>query len=174
MSAPRAMVVFTGESDLHPIMKDLIDFLVEKNNLDYIILDSASGIRDAYTLSFHSCDEIIVLFRWSDQHIEGTIRFIRLIEMMKEMGETSRPYKLVASAVPGEEELEKLDDRVLARNLEAAKEENQKLLIDELGEEGNLFYEIPEIIELKWHESVIVFDRENTPYEEVARKLLIL
>ena len=150
MASPRSSVVFTGESELHPKMEELIKYISKKEGLDYIILDAASGIRESFTLSIQVCDKLIIFFKWSRQHLEGTIRVIKLMEVMKDVeGGIWRPYNLVASAVPGEKDLGNLEDQVLARALKGAKIESQKKLSDESGNKINHIFEIPEIIELK-------------------------
>ncbi len=175
MASPRTIVVFSDEADLHPKMKDLIDFLKDEYELDYIILDAASGIRESYILSIQACDQMMIFFRWSRQHLEGTLKVLKLMMKMEEMGQGIwRPFKLVASAVPGEEDLEKLDDEVLVSALKGAKNESLKKLNEVLKEKGQIFAEIPEIVELKWQESVIVFDRENTSYDRIAKKIVDL
>jgi hypothetical protein len=35
-----------------------------------------------------------------------------------------------------------------------------------------VFYEIPEMLQLKWRETVIVFDAPDSAYEGLAKKLL--
>jgi MinD-like ATPase involved in chromosome partitioning or flagellar assembly len=173
MATPRATVVFSDESDLHPRMKDLIEFLSDTHKLDYIILDSASGIRESYILSVQVCDLMMIFFRWSRQHIEGTLRLLKLMLKMEEMGQGIwKPFKLVASAVPKEEEMEKLLDEDLIRALKGAKNESIKKFKEILKEKGEIFFEIPEIVELKWRESVIVIDHENSIYEQIAKKIL--
>jgi len=172
MATPRTVVVFSDESDLHPKMKDLIEFLKDSYKLDYIILDAASGIRESYILSVQACDEMMIFFRWSRQHLEGTLRLLKLMTRMEELGQGIwKPFKLVASAVPREEDLEKLHDETLVLALKGAKNESMARLQRELKEKGGIFAEIPEIVQLKWQESVIVFDRENTSYEQIAKQI---
>jgi MinD-like ATPase involved in chromosome partitioning or flagellar assembly len=172
MATPRAVVVFSDEFDLNPKMEDLKEYFQKAYDLDYIILDAASGIREAYILAVQACDEMMIFFRWSRQHLEGTLRILKLMKKMEEMDQGIwRPFKLVSSAVPREEDLENLQDKVLFRALKGAKQESLKKLKEQLGKSGEIFAEIPEIIELKWQESVIVFDREKTSYEIIAEKM---
>jgi MinD-like ATPase involved in chromosome partitioning or flagellar assembly len=173
MASPRTVVVFSDDADIHPKMKDLIDFLEKTYKLDYVILDAASGIRESYILSVQACNQMMIFFRWSRQHLEGTLRLLKLMMKMEEMQQGIwRPFKLVASAVPKEEDLEKLHDEVLIMALKGAKNEAKTKLKEELKDKGELFAEVPEIVELKWQESIIVFDRENTSYEKIAKKML--
>ena len=174
MATPRTIVVFSDEADLHPKMKDLIEFFKESYKLDYIILDSASGIRESYILSVQACDQMMIFFRWSRQHLEGTLRLLKLMMKMEEIGQGIwKPFKLVASAVPNEKDLENLHDEVLISALKGVKNESIAKLKDELNEKGEVFAEIPEIIELKWQESVIVFGRDNTCYDKIAEQLIL-
>jgi len=173
MASPRTNVVFTGESGLHSKLDELTQYLNMQYALDYIILDAASGIREAFTLSIQACDHIMIFFRWTRQHLEGTRRVVNLIEVMRGVRDgIYRPYQLVASAAPDESELANLDNEVLARALRGAKQSCRSQLEEEFGENAKNLLEVPEIIELKWQESVIVFDRQYTAYEDVARRMI--
>lgn len=177
MASPRSSVVFADETSLHEKMKNLLNGLKKDKHLDYIILDAASGIREAYTLSVLACDRMMIFFRWSRQHLEGTIKVITIMEMMKEREIREgvwRPFNLIASASPEEDDLKGLEDQNLAGALRGTKIASRKRLRDEFGDEGELFFEIPEIIELKWQESVIVFYRDNTHFELIAKKMINL
>jgi MinD-like ATPase involved in chromosome partitioning or flagellar assembly len=174
IATPKSSVVFTGEADHHRKMAELINYLHEILTLDYIILDSASGIRDAFTLSIQPCDKIFIFFRWSKQHIEGTIRTVNLIRAMKGMEDgIFHPFKLVPSAVPGVEELNKLG-QLQSQLLQGVRIQNLNKLQERCGEDGELLNEIPEITALKWQESVIVFNQNDTPYEKLANKILLM
>lgn len=177
MASPRTSVVFTGESELHSKMEELIHYLGEELKLDYVILDAASGIREAFTISIKACDKLMMFFRWSLQHLEGTLRVIKLLDIMKDVKDEKegiwRPYRLVASAAPSEGDLESLDNKVLSRALKGVKVKGLKRLQEESGETIESTFEIPEIIELKWQEAVIVFNRDDTSFEELAKSMMI-
>lgn len=170
----RSTNVLTEISNLPERMEDLINFFSEKYYLDYIVLDAASGIREAFTIALHVTDLLLIFFRWTRQHLEGTIKVGSLIDTMQDMGETPRlkDFKLIASAAPREEDLKQLDNTVLAGALAKVKQDSISRLADELDEAGELFYEIPEMIELKWRERILSLNQKNTPYEVIAKRLI--
>ena len=173
MAAPRTSDIFTSVVDLEGKMNTLIRVLGKQENLDYIILDAASGIRSAFALSIHACDKMAIFFRWSRQHVEGTKRIVRLLKRMEGLIDgLYRPFRLIASVVPGDSDLDRLDNEVLAKLLRGAKKRSEKDLIKDFGDEGKLFGEIPEMVELKWQESVMVFNRDGTCYEKIAEKII--
>ena len=172
MAVPRA-IDLSKYYGLERKMKDLIETLGDQENLDYIILDAASGIREAFVLSIRSSDKLAILFRWSQQHLEGTKRTVRLLRQMKGLEETPyRPFKLIPSAVPSEKDLERIGDETAARGLRGARRANEKKLKEEFEEDGEIFVAIPEIVELKWREEIIVFKRADTSFETIARKII--
>ena len=93
---------------------------------------------------------------------------------MQDIGETERlkAFKLIASAAPQEEDLQGLQDKVLAGALTKVKNDSIARLEEELEESGTLFHEIPEMIELKWRERILALDRKNTPYEQIVARLI--
>ena len=172
MAAPRTSDIFTSVVDIERKLKRLIKKLGKDHQIDYVILDAASGIREAFALSIHACDRLAIFFRWSRQHLEGTKRIVGLLQQMKGLiGGLHRPFKLIACAVPGDADLKELKP-ALAKLLRGAKESSKKELLTAFGEDGQIFEEIPEMVELKWQESVIVFNRDDTPYELIAKKII--
>ena len=172
-ASPRAQVLFGPDTNVyHTRMEDLIEYLGTEEDLDYVILDAASGIREAFTLSLHVSSMIFLFFRWTRQHFEGTKKIISLLDLMKDMGEGEVPdLRLVASAVPQERDLSNLTDATLAATLRHAISSSRDELRNEFNGKGELFGEIPEIIELKWRESVIVFNKNSSPYEDIAKQI---
>ncbi len=168
-----AVVPFSNEAELRVRMKDVLKELRGSENLDYIILDAASGVREAFTLSLDACARLLVFFRWTSQHVEGTIRFLNLLERLGNFdNELKRDYRLVASASPRPEDLDSLGDDALAGALRALKNKNEQLLEAECQGDGPLLHEIPEIMELKWRDSIYVREGEETEFDQLAKKLL--
>lgn len=170
----RSTNILTEMSRIPQRMDDLVEYFGRKYDLDYIILDAASGIREAFTIALHITDILLVFFRWTRQHLEGTIKIGQLIDVMQGMGDMNRlkDFKLIASISPPDEELERLDNQVLSNVLSRIKEDSLLKLREELEDDIALFYEIPEIIELKWRERILAFDQKKTPYEEIVVKLM--
>ena len=172
LAANRVSEVFSNVPDIYNKMELLLSYLGDKEDLDYIILDAASGIREAFTLSISNCDRLLIFFRWSKQHFDGTMYVAKLLRQMKPLKDSIfRPFNLIASAVPQTDELEHLELQ-LGRALKNLRNTSIGELKTELKEDGDLFAEIPEITELKWQESVISLENEGTTYEEIALKLL--
>jgi MinD-like ATPase involved in chromosome partitioning or flagellar assembly len=158
------------------LMKSLVAKLKDVYNLDYLVIDAASGIRETYSLAADVSDELLVFFRWSKQHVEGTIRLVRFMSRLKEFDQSWVPFKLVASASPGLQELDGLTDDDLRKQLLSIKNITEVRIEKELTEcqvtPTKIYYEIPEMLELKWRETITVFGRDDSPYELLARKLL--
>jgi len=173
-ASTRTTNVLSELSELPERMEVLVDYFAERYNLDYIIIDAASGIREAFTLALNVTNVLLVFFRWTRQHLEGTIKIGTLLEVMNEMGGTPnlQSFKLIASIVPNEEELRVLKNKELANALLQIKKESKVLLEEELDEAGELFYEIPEVLELKWRERILVASKGNTPYDVIAKSLM--
>ena len=150
--------------------------LEKECGIDELILDAASGIRDAYTIAADVCDEMLMFFRWTRQHVQGTLRVIHMLRLLEDYQERAPPYRLIASAVPTDDELGRLEDEALRNNLRYVKGLYLDLLRETLAEVGanpaDVFHEIPELLEMKWQENIIVFDTDDSAYESLARKLV--
>lgn len=172
-SRQTSVVPFSNESELLARMDALLSELTQAEDLEYIILDAASGVREAFTLSLRACERLLVFFRWTSQHIEGTIRLLTLLERLGEFDpDLKRDYRLVASASPSSEDLDRLENPALARALRALKRKQENRLTKRFEKAGGLFHEIPEIMELKWKDSIYVRDGLDTEFDQLARKLI--
>jgi len=144
-------------------------------NTEFLLIDAASGIRDTYSIASEISDEMYMFFRWSTQHVEGTILMAQYMRALREFGRTASSFQLVASATPGESELESLDERG-RQGLIELRDHTRKRIEAELREcmvePPEIFQDIPEMVVLKWRESVIVFSQEGTAYEKMAEKIL--
>jgi MinD-like ATPase involved in chromosome partitioning or flagellar assembly len=171
MASPQYAEI-TGVRKLDNLLKQLIAKLGDVESLDYVILDAASGIREAFSLSINACTHLMVFFRWSLQHLEGAIRIEELMTKMKPLNDSIyRPHKYVVAAVPGEGELG-LVGEMERRALTEAKKRSMDRLKEKLGDDNPLFGEIPELPILKWQERVIVLNEDGTAYEQIACEML--
>lgn len=175
MASPKVTRVDAQEPQVPVRMKKLIDKLGEVYSLDYVILDAASGIRETYSLAADVSDEMVVFFRWSKQHVEGTLRLVKFMSRLKEFDQSWVPFKLVASATPRAQELESIPDDAARGKLLQLKGDTQARIEQTLAEchasPDVVFHEIPEMLELKWRETITVFGDDDSPFEVLARKL---
>ena len=175
MASPKVTRVDAQEPQVPARMKKLIDKLGEVHSLDYVVLDAASGIRETYSLAADVSDEMVVFFRWSKQHVEGTLRLVKFMSRLKEFDQSWVPFKLVASATPSAQELESIPDGDSRKKLLQLKDSTQSKIEQTLADcratPDLVFHEIPEMLELKWRESITVFGDDDSPYEVLARKL---
>jgi MinD-like ATPase involved in chromosome partitioning or flagellar assembly len=175
MASTKVTRVDAQEPKVATLMKNLVAKLGEVYQLDYLVIDAASGIRETYSLAADVCDEMLVFFRWSTQHVEGTLRLIRFLSRLKEFDQSWVPFKLIASASPSQNELEAMPDNDSRKTSLLRIKNNTKARIEkELSEcavsPDMIFHEIPENLELKWRETITVFASDDSPYEELARK----
>jgi hypothetical protein len=96
---------------------------------------------------------------------------------LKEFEQSWVPFRLVASASPGSEEIEGLSDHELRDDLLKIKNNTQARIEKTLEEcqatPATIFHEIPEMLELKWRETITVFANDDSPYERLAQMILI-
>lgn len=154
-------------------MKALIAALESK--VDFLIIDAASGVRDSYSIAAEVSDEMYMFFRWSTQHVEGTILMAQYMKLLKEFGKSSISFQVVASATPSENELDALDPdsrqsfvKLRKHIRDRIEAELEECMIDP----PKIFHDIPEMIALKWRETVVVFSEQSTEYEVLAQKIL--
>lgn len=175
MASPKVMPVTSDDPQVQSRMQGLLNHFKSKHNINFVILDSASGIRDAYTIAADVSDEMLIFFRWSSQHVEGTLRIARYMKRLKDYKQRSIPFKVIASASPSKNEIEQLNDDELRNTLmrfhEDARNRIRQTLTECEVDPADIFYDIPEILELKWRESILVFARVDSHYERLARKL---
>ncbi|HEU4710289.1 MAG TPA: AAA family ATPase [Pyrinomonadaceae bacterium] len=176
MASTKVTRVDAQDPRVPQLMKQLVAKLRETYDLDYLIIDAASGIRETYSLAADVSNEMLVFFRWSTQHVEGTLRLVRYMSRLKEFEQSWVPFRLVASASPGSEEIERLSDHELREDLLKIKNNTQARIEKTLEEcqatPATIFHEIPEMLELKWRETITVFANDDTPYERLAQMIL--
>ena len=157
------------------LMKALVERLKDIYELDYLVIDAECGIRETYSLAADVSDGMLVFFRWSTQHVEGTLRLVRFMSRLKEFDQSWVPFKLVATASPSHRELESLSDSELRQTLLRIKNRTQsrieKVLTEYEGSPATVFHEIPEMLELRWRETITVFGSDDSPFEVLARKV---
>lgn len=176
MASPNVRRVDAQDPKVPAQLTKLVEKLRDKYSLDYLVIDAASGIRETYSLAADISDELLVFFRWSRQHVEGTLRLIRIMSRLNEIEQTPIPFRLIASASPSERELENLAEEDTREKLLLIKDKTRARIEQTLTDCGakptTIFHEIPEMIELKWRETITVFRDDASPYEALARKLL--
>ena len=176
IASPGVSALSDRAREVSPKMRALLDELGSKHNLDVVIIDAASGLRTAFEVAINVSDEMLIFFRWSTQHVEGTIKVAKLMKMMREF-QTGRPipFKLVASAVPEIEDIKKEPESISAPLLQRIGETHEKIsktLKDCQANPAEVFHKIDEKLALKWREKVIVFEQEDSDYEQLAKKLI--
>jgi MinD-like ATPase involved in chromosome partitioning or flagellar assembly len=175
MASSKVKSVNSDDPQVQVLMQNLLTYFEREQQLDFVILDAASGIRDAYTIAADVSDEMLIFFRWSRQHVEGTLLIARYIKLLKDYGQNWIPFKVVASATPSQEELTKIENEALRSGLIRVITESQKKIEEALEAcdiiPAKIFFDIPEILELKWRERIQVFERDDSPYEALALKL---
>lgn len=176
MASPNVSLVDPKDPQVIIRMHRLIESLASAYQLDFVIIDSASGIRDSYSVAADVSDEMLIFFRWSTQHVQGTLRIARYFGMLKDFSQRAVPFKLVASATPTSSELNALDPKT-RENLIALRDETRSKIEQALREcqvtPAQIFHDIPEMIDLKWKERVTVFSPEQvTEFETLASKLV--
>jgi len=177
MASPKVAQVDAQDRQVVSRMRLLLMGLEEKHRVEFVILDSASGIRDTYSIAADASQEMLMFFRWSTQHVEGTLRMARYMKLLADFGQSrALPFKLVACATPDEEELQTIADEPRRNSLLRIRRETKKrieeMLVDCKASPETIFHEIPEMIELKWQDCITVFGGSTSPYETLAAKLL--
>jgi|SRR5271166_6285019 len=180
MASPNVTLVDTKEPQVIARLHRLIESLASAHQLDYVIIDSASGMRYSYSMAADVSDEMLIFFRWSMQHVQGTLRIARYIAIMNEneYGQRVVPFKLVASATTTKSELDGLDLDPKTRDELIADRDGMHSKIEQALRErhvtpAQIFYDIPEMIDLKWKERVTVFSPGPvTEFEKLASKLV--
>ena len=174
IASTRVANVDAHDPDVGTRMKELQDSLAQRGT-EFLIIDAASGVRDAYSIAFEACDEMVIFFRWSKQHVAGTLKMVEYMKLLRRM-EQSKPFLLVASACPSPKEIAAVPDLDLRSALERVKggtqDKIQAILSTSNFEPAVVFHEILESTELKWQESIVVFRDGTSDYEELAQKLL--
>jgi MinD-like ATPase involved in chromosome partitioning or flagellar assembly len=176
LASPGVTLLDASDPDVNDRMKSLRKNF-EDGGTEILVIDAASGVREAYAIAYDVCDEMVIFFRWSKQHVAGTLKTAEYLKGLRRMSpKLSRPFVLVASASPGQQEIDAVTDERLRADLTLIKEDTQAVIRKKLAEceatPGDVFFEIPELLEMKWRESLVVFANDDTPYEKLAEKLL--
>jgi MinD-like ATPase involved in chromosome partitioning or flagellar assembly len=174
VASPKVAYVDSHEPEVEVRMNALRRELQDRGT-DILIIDAASGVRDAYSIAAQASDEMVMFFRWSKQHVAGTLRMAEYMKRLRKYGD-SKPFRLVASACPKKGEIDDIADEKLRDALAMVREETleriRAILVECDANPPDVFFEIPESTEMKWRESVVVFRSNDSDYEALARKLL--
>ena len=164
---------------VNKLMVELRNGLAERYELDYIIIDSASGVRDAFGVAMDVSDEMLMFFRWTQQHIEGTLRMSKFLKILQEFEQRSIPFRVVANATPDEDDFSKIRDKSRREEAREVRKEATKRIEKRLAFckealtsiPSKVFFEIGEITELKWQDYLHVYEDEHSVFLDLARKI---
>lgn len=175
-ASPKVAYVDSHEPEVEVRMTNLLERLRQRGT-EVLIIDAASGVRDAYSIAAQACDEMVIFFRWSKQHVAGTLRMAEYMKRLRKYGD-AKPFRLVASASPQKGEIEEIADKGIRDSLAMVRDMTldkiREILIECEADPPDVFHEISESTEMKWQESVVVFRDDASDYEALARKLLAL
>lgn len=149
------------------LLKDLFIKISQDKDLkiDYLLIDSANGYGDMAAYSMALSEHLLLFFKWSRQHLLGTVQISQFFKILIEKREKIADmeltdFSLVASSVPEDPE-----NRL--GTIRQSLEENVGKKVISM---------IPEDIDLKWEEKVLIFNEDkekiNEQYENVARAIL--
>ena len=152
-------------------LKKLFKSLEEKYNIDFIIIDGASGLnRNTSILPMAISDVILLFFKWSKQHLAGTLFAYKWLNTFKDNPKTNFKAEilLVPSGIP-EIDHDSSESTYLTGIQLAAQEK----LLNETGIKPKELYnfEIKDNPLLRWNEKIIVFEQPNSNYENIAKYL---
>ena len=168
-SDPKDVIVLKGR---HPEsrLNGLIKRLATTYNIDYFIIDGTSGLRSTSLVPMAIADIILVFFRWTKQHLAGTILSYEWLKLFKANVKTGfkADVVLIPSGIPQIDG--KNPDSIKLANILA---DAQKLLEKKTGilTEDLLKLEIQEIPILKWKESIVV-DQSGNIFDNISSKII--
>jgi len=148
-------------------LKTLFKKLTDEYHIDYFVIDGASSLRSTSLLPMAISDVILLFFKWSKQHLAGTILTHRWLKTFKENPKTNFKAEvlLIPSGIP-QINPEAAEDQYLTGIQIAA----QARLIEETGVTGELLdnFKIRDDPLLRWNEKIVVTERADTAYEHIA------
>jgi len=152
-------IVSYEEDRIHSILRNLLRDIKEDVDLaiDYIVLDTASGYSDMSAVAMALSDLLLIFFRWSRQHLTGTIKIASFFKFLVETKGQELDYQFVANCVPHTEE--NADYFKLKQGI-------QEHLERAVGKD--LFAELPENNLMKWNEQVIIFNDKEKGDQDLA------
>ena len=136
------------------LIKKLFEEIENSYNVSFLLMDSPSGYGDMAALSMVFSDILLLYFKWSRQHLIGSIKIAEFIKYLK------IHFTPIASVVPQPFSPQmKIYLEILKENLEK-----------------EVKYSIPEDNELKWNDQVLIFDRDYNDtvvqkYNQIADSL---
>lgn len=154
---------------LFPVIGDLYDRFDEHADLDYLLLDSRSGISNLAIPTLGHADEITVFFRYSKQHREGTKVMVRWLN--RNLAPFGQPEIFaVPSSVPMNVTVSRPDGTQMEITEEAVDEWMDKNIADQVRD----YCIVPESDLLKVFEQIITAPSHpdaNSPAAEGYRQL---
>jgi len=123
---------------------------------DYVIIDSTSGLQNYGGWYMGISDLVLVYFRWTLQHVEGTYECLNDLLDAREDAQQGWDWATVATSVPDIEELAKVKN--IVERLQLGKD--RKYYASKLGlfgAQGLPLSEIDECVQLKFAERIVTF-----------------
>lgn len=175
---------------------ELIEYLRQRDEYDFVCIDSPSGIHSISEHVFEVSDLVLLFFRWSTQHVEGTRIVMSYLNDCIQAGVlTPRTYEIVASAVPSEASIaaegnpdlvsevriyKRLQEHVLDQLLSQRNEREKELYESDAQFHryvertwiDTVRYEVPEYVRMKFIEQLAVLVELDTEYETIARDIM--
>lgn len=135
-----------------------------KEKYDCVIIDSASGVSDYTALAFAISTHVTVCFRWSRQHILGTMELVALLQSLEADAQFPLDqFYMLATAVP------KPGNRFEFARRDAVVAALEKAIVDSPSA-GTGIQVIPEDRMMKWDEQVVTTRTDLFGhYEKYAR-----
>ena len=149
-------------NDRIPRLPLLFDLLLKKIKydeelkIDYLVIDSASGYSETSSVGIANSDLILVFFRWSQQHLFGSITISAFLDHLCKNRKKMANYELIASCVPSSSEGE------YKEKYQTLKDHFEKTV------GKKIFSILPENDEMKWNEKVILFNNATNNQEIIT------
>lgn len=102
------------ERDLMAPIEELYQRFEAEYDLDYLFIDTRSGISNMAVPSILNAEEVVVFFRWSRQHRRGTATLVQWLRS-KILGFGDTTLFAVASNIPDSVTTEDIDEFVATR-----------------------------------------------------------
>lgn len=145
------------EEEIQSLLNNLVNKLENKFNLDFLLIDSASGYGDVSALTMYVSDLVLVFFRWSRQHLNGTVIVSEFFKRLEDRGRDIE-HEFIANSVPYS----------LFKGKRKHEFEQITKYLEEVVEK-EIFAALPENDELKWNERILIFD-EDPDNKEIIEK----
>ncbi len=151
-----------------------LQLCADRLGVEVAFLDAASGLGKHQLYALSGADLVLLFFRWTRQHVEGTRGLLESIRSMQRDRSSAywakfynKKLKLVATSVADRQEISGIQNESLRTRIQLQQEATMSRLLAAAKGLDPLF-EIPEDVIMKWGEQVIVSQIRQTRYEELA------